>query len=178
MIERYRDFLPVVPPDAWVHATALLIGDVVLDSSANIWPGVVLRGDQGAIRIGRETNIQDGSIAHATGGISRTTIGAGCTVGHRALLHGCVVADHCLIGMGAIVLDNAEIGEWCVIGAGAVVPVGARIPPRSLVLGIPGRVVRAVTERDVERIEIGRRTYLALAATYRLQAGGGGTRGE
>lgn len=153
-----------------MHANAVIIGDVELAAGVNIWPGVVLRGDQGAIRIGAESNIQDGSIAHATGGISSTTIGAGCTVGHRALLHGCTVSDHCLIGMGSIILDNAHVGEWCVIGAGALVPVGARIPPRSLVLGIPGRVVRAVSERDLERIEIGRKTYLELARTYRQQA--------
>lgn len=155
-----------------MHPTALLIGDVVLDARVNVWPGAVLRGDQGAIRIGEESNLQDGVIVHATGGISRTTVGPRVTVGHRAILHGCRVAGDCLVGMGAIVLDNAEIGEWCLIGAGALVAVGARIPPRSLVLGTPARVVRPVTEKDVERIRTGCRVYLELAETYRGQSGG------
>lgn len=164
MLEPYGSLAPVVDPSAYVHATALLIGDVTLGPRASVWPGVVLRGDQGAIVIGEETNIQDLTVGHATGDLSTTTIGRRVTVGHRVILHGCTVEDDCLIGMGSILLDNCHIGPWCLIGAGAVVPVGRRIPPRSLVLGAPGRVVRALTERDFEAIRGGCAAYLELAA--------------
>jgi carbonic anhydrase/acetyltransferase-like protein (isoleucine patch superfamily) len=128
---------------------------------------VVLRGDQGAIRIGEETSIQDGSIAHATGGLSTTTIGARCTVGHKALLHGCSVSDDCLIGMGAILMDNCEIGTETIIAAGALVPVGRVIPPRSLVVGVPGKVVRQLSDEDVvQYIHHGTEEYLRLCADY------------
>ena len=109
MIEKYKGHTPQIDPEAFVHDNAVLIGDVVVGRRASIWPGVVLRGDQGAIRIGAETSIQDGSIGHATGGLSTTTIGQRCTVGHKALLHGCTVEDDCLIGMGAILMDNCVI---------------------------------------------------------------------
>lgn len=170
MFEGYRGYFPNVHPTAWVHATAVVLGDVTLAAGANIWPTVVLRGDQGAIVIGEHSNIQDGSVAHATGGLSKTTIGARVTVGHRAILHGCTVEDDCLIGMGSIVLDNAHIEPWCIIGAGAIVPAGVRIPSGSLVLGMPGRVVRQLSEEDRERIRIGCRVYSELSATYAVQS--------
>jgi carbonic anhydrase/acetyltransferase-like protein (isoleucine patch superfamily) len=167
MIDRYLAHEPVIDPTAWVHPTAVVIGEVRLGARVGVWPTCVLRGDQGAIHVGDETNVQDGTICHATGGVSRTTVGTRCTIGHRVVLHGCTVGDDCLVGMGSILLDNAEIGPECVIGAGALVPVGARIPPRSLVLGMPGRVVRAVTERDLERIRLGHQTYLRLLEEHR-----------
>ena len=136
MNESYKGLSPRIDEAAWVHDTAVLIGDVVVEAKANVWPGCVLRGDQGSISIGAETSIQDGTIAHCTGGMSKTVIGARCTVGHRVVLHGCIVEDECLIGMGAILLDNCEIGTGSIIGAGAVIPVG-KIPPRSKVMGVP-----------------------------------------
>lgn len=166
MIQRYREHVPRADPTAWVHPSAVLIGDVDLGPRVSVWPGVVLRGDQGAIRVGAESNLQDGTIAHATGGRSVTTIGPRVTVGHRVLLHGCHVEGDVLVGMGAILLDNCEIGPWTIIGAGALVPPGRRVPGGVLYVGVPGRVVRELTEADLESIRRGHQEYLRLAADY------------
>jgi carbonic anhydrase/acetyltransferase-like protein (isoleucine patch superfamily) len=167
LIQRYRDFTPRIDPTAFVHAAAVLIGEVSVGARASIWPGVVLRGDQGGVSIGAETNLQDGTIAHATGGLSSTIVGARVTVGHRVLLHGCIVEDDCLIGMGAILMDNCHIGTGSVIGAGAMVTKGKIIPPLSLVLGSPARVVKTLTQTEsAEIISHGHQEYLRLAAEY------------
>lgn len=168
-LERYGALTPHVDPSAYLHASAHLLGDVTLGANVSVWPGVVLRGDQGAIRIGADTNLQDLTCAHATGGLSRVTIGARVTVGHRVILHGCTVEDDCLIGMGSILLDNCHIEPWCIVGAGAVVPVGMRIPSGSLVLGMPAKVVRPLRDGDRAQIEGGREAYLELARRYRAQ---------
>jgi carbonic anhydrase/acetyltransferase-like protein (isoleucine patch superfamily) len=166
MMEPYRNYHPYVHPTAWVHPTAVLIGEVILHADVSIWPGVILRGDQGSIEIGEGTNLQDGVVAHATGGISNVFIGPKVTVGHRAILHGCTVQSCALIGMGSIILDNAIIEPDCIVGAGTVVPANRRIPQGSLVLGSPGRVVRALTESDRKRIDIGYQTYIQLKYEY------------
>jgi len=170
VIQPYRQLSPRLDPTAWVHSSAVLIGDVELGPRVSVWPGVVLRGDQGAIRIGAESNVQDGTIAHATGGRSVTTVGPRVTVGHRVLLHGCHVEGDALVGMGAILLDNCEIGPWTVIGAGALVPAGRRVPGGVLYMGVPGRVVRELTEADRESIRRGHLEYLRLAAEYAGEA--------
>ncbi len=167
MIERYRDLQPVIDARAWVHASAVVIGDVTLEAGVGVWPGVILRGDQGAIHIGEETNLQDGTIAHATGGLSEVWIGPRVTVGHRVLLHGCRVERDALIGMGAIVLDNAVVEPWSIVGAGTLVPVGRRVPSGSLFLGVPGRVVRRLREEDLEMIRHGHEEYMKLLHEYR-----------
>lgn len=170
MIEPYLQYLPRIDPEAWIHAQAVVIGDVSIGPRSTVWPGCVLRGDQGAIRIGAETSLQDGTIAHATLGQSNTTVGSGCVVGHRVILHGCQVEDDCLVGMGAVLLDGCRIGRFSIVGAGAVVPVGRVIPERSLVLGIPARVVRQVTDQEIEAtIHHGRDEYLRLCQDYRLR---------
>lgn len=167
MTEAFKGTVPQIDPEAWVHDDAVLIGDVVVKARATVWPGCVLRGDQGAIVIGEETSIQDGTVAHCTGGLSTTVIGARCTVGHRVILHGCVVEDNCMIGMGAILLDNCEIGTGSIIGAGAVVPVGKKIPPRSKVMGVPGRIVGEVSDWEYEMmIGGGHHEYQKLLAAY------------
>lgn len=172
MIELYQEHNPKVDPLAWVHSQAVLIGDVTIGARSTVWPGCVLRGDQGAIGIGAETSIQDGTVAHATGGSSTTTVGDGCVVGHRVVLHGCFVEDECLIGMGAVLLDNCRIGRFSIVGSGAVVPVGRSYPERSLLLGMPARVVRQVSDREIEEvIRHGRAEYLALWAQYRQRDG-------
>ncbi|MCK6502343.1 gamma carbonic anhydrase family protein [Myxococcota bacterium] len=174
MIEPYLHHHPQVDPEAWVHPQAVVIGDVRIGAQSTVWPGCVLRGDQGSIDIGRQTSIQDGTVVHATLGTSVTVVGSGCVVGHRVILHGCHVEDDCLVGMGAILLDNCRIGRFSIIGAGAVVPVGRVIPPRSLVLGIPGRVVRQVSDREIEEsIHHGRDEYLRLCRDYRARDGQG-----
>ena len=116
-IQRYKDLFPRIHPEAFVHPDAVIIGDVTIGARASIWPGCVLRGDQGSIEIGAETSIQDGTIIHATRGMSVTRIGARVTCGHRVVLHGCSIADDCLIGMGSVVMDLAEVGQFCVVGA-------------------------------------------------------------
>ncbi len=172
MLEAWQEYRPVLDPLAWVHAQAVLIGDVHVGPRATVWPGCVLRGDHGRIVIGAETSVQDGTIAHATGGVSTTTIGEGCVIGHRAILHGCFVEDECLIGMGAVLLDNCHIGRFSIVGSGAVVPVGRRFPERSLLLGMPARVVRTVTDAEIEAvIRHGRREYLDLWRQYRQRDG-------
>jgi carbonic anhydrase/acetyltransferase-like protein (isoleucine patch superfamily) len=166
--ETYQGLHPRVDPSAFVHESAQLIGDVHIARDVSIWPGSVLRGDQGSIEIGEESNIQDLSVVHCTGGLSTTRVGARVTVGHRTILHGCIIEDDCLVGMGAILMDNCHIESWCIIGAGALVPAGRRIPSGSLVLGSPGRVVRAIRpeERDTW-IRHGHQEYLRLAVEHK-----------
>lgn len=164
MLEPYGDLVPHVDPTAYVHASVHLIGDVILGPRVSVWPGCVLRGDHGRVYIGEETNLQDLTVCHGTEGLSTTEIGARVTVGHRALLHGCIVEDDCLIGMGAILLDNCRIGRFSIVGAGAVVPVGMQVPPYSMVLGIPAKVTRPLREKDIEQIRHGHASYLELMA--------------
>jgi len=166
--ESYQGIQPQVDPSAFVHESAILSGDIHLARDVSIWHGCVLRGDQGSIHIGEESNIQDLSMVHCTGGLSDTRIGARVTVGHRTILHGCIVDDDCLIGMGAILMDNCHIEPWCIIGAGALIPAGRRIPSGSLVMGSPGRVIRPL--RPAERkswIAHGHQEYMRLAREHK-----------
>jgi gamma-carbonic anhydrase len=172
MLESYRNFHPEIDDAAWVHADATVIGEVKIASGVSVWPRVVLRGDQGLISIGEDSNIQDGAISHDTGALSETHIGPRTTVGHGAILHGCRVEGNSIIGMGSILLDNCLIGANCIIGAGALIAPGKVIPPNSLVMGSPGRVVRAITEKDLAWIEHSWRIYKDLAAEYKAKAVG------
>lgn len=166
MIESYRQMHPKVDPKAWVHPDATVIGEVELAAGSSVWPRVVLRGDQGRIVIGEDSNVQDGAIAHDTGGLSETLIGPRTTVGHGAILHGCRVEGNSIIGMGSILLDNCVIGENCIIGAGSLIPPGKVIPPNSLVMGSPGKVVRSIEEKDLAWILHSWQIYKDLAAEY------------
>jgi len=168
MIQNYLHYTPEIHASAWVHPSAVVLGEVVLAAEVGIWPTTVLRGDQGSIYVGEQSNIQDGSIVHATGGRSHTWIGARVTVGHRVILHGCRVEEDCLIGMGSILLDGCVVEPGCIIGAGALVAIGKRIPAGSLVLGNPGRVVRQLTEKDYAQIRHACQTYLRLKEEHRL----------
>lgn len=167
MLESYLRYKPQLAPLAWVHERAVVIGDVELASEVSIWPGAILRGDQGSIRIGAKSNIQDGTVVHATHGLSSTSVGERVTVGHNAVLHGCTIGSDCLIGMGAIVLDNAIIGAGSIVGAGALVLKDTVVPPGSLVLGNPARDFRTVTEGQKLAIDEGWRAYVRLAHEYR-----------
>jgi carbonic anhydrase/acetyltransferase-like protein (isoleucine patch superfamily) len=166
MLEKFKDHFPKMGDGAFVHEAATVIGDVRIGKQSSIWPGVVLRGDMGAIVIGDETSIQDGTIAHITEGWSQTLIGNRVTVGHRVILHGCIVEDECLIGMGAILLDNCVIGKGSLVAAGTLVTVGMKIPAGSLVMGSPAKVIRQVSEKDRAMIESGWQTYVAYAKEY------------
>jgi carbonic anhydrase/acetyltransferase-like protein (isoleucine patch superfamily) len=143
-----------------------VIGDVVIGDDASIWYGTVLRGDMYPIRVGARTNLQDGVIVHITGEQFATSIGDDCTIGHGAIVHGCAIEDHCLIGMGATILDGARVGRGSLVGAGALVTPGANIPPSSLVLGAPARVVRPINPKEKEQIEYGAVHYVELARRY------------
>ena len=159
---------PSISDSAYIDPTAVIIGDVDIGEAVSVWPGVVLRGDQGAITIGAQSNIQDGTIAHATRGISKVYVGERVTVGHPALLHGCRVDSDCLIGMGAILLDNCHIHSGSIIGAGALVTSGTVIPSGVLALGSPARVVRPLRPNERKGwIEHGCAEYLKLAKEYR-----------
>ena len=143
---------PELPADGtfWVAPDAVLIGRVRLGEAAGVWFGSVLRGDQEPITIGARSNVQELCVFHTDEGFP-LTVGAGCTIGHRAILHGCTIGDNCLIGMGAIVLNGAKIGDNSLVGAGALVPEGREIPPGSLVIGMPGKVARPLSEEEIER---------------------------
>ncbi len=159
MIQRYKQFIPQIHPTAFVHPMATVIGDVVIGPHVSVWPGVVLRGDCGAIRIGAYTNIQDGTVVHTTQDLSETHVGERVTVGHNAILHGCRIADDCLVGMGSTVLDNAEISQHTIIGAGAVVTVGKTFPPRVMLLGSPAKVARELEDKHIVQIDYGWKAY-------------------
>lgn len=141
---------------------AKVSGDVTLAPGVNIWYNAVLRGDDGAITVGENTNIQDGAILH-----EETRVGAGCTIGHGAIVHGCTIGDNVLIGMGAIVLNGARIGGDCIVGAGAVVTGKMDAPAGSMLLGSPAKVVRPLTEEEIEGNRRSARGYLETAERYR-----------
>ena len=169
-IRPFQDYYPQIPDSAYIDPNAVVIGDVVLGEEVSVWPGVVLRGDQGKIEIGAQSNIQDGTIAHATGGFSTVRVGERVTVGHRVLLHGCIVDSDCLIGMGAILLDNCHIHSGSIIGAGSVVTSGTTIPSGVLALGSPAKVIRPLTPNErLGWIGHGCAEYLRLAKEYKGQ---------
>jgi len=150
---------------AYVADTAVIVGDVRLGADCSVWFGAILRGDDAAIEIGPATNIQDGSVVHADFDTPQR-IGGGVTVGHGAILHGAEVGDHSLIGMGARLLAGSKVGPECIIGAGAVVAENAVIPPRSVVLGVPARVRRPVTEAEIEQFRQSAVHYVGRARSY------------
>lgn len=156
----------VVGDRIFIAENATVIGDVTLADDVNIWFGAVVRADRDSIAVGAGSNIQDNAVVHTTPGFP-VRIGAGVSVGHGAILHGCTIEDDVLVGMGAIVLNGAVVGEGSIIGAGAVVTEGKEIPPRSLVLGVPGKVVRETTPEQQEKIVHNAREYIRLAGEYR-----------
>ena len=153
---------PQLKKGAWVHPDAVVIGRVFLGENSSVWPNATLRGDEGEIRIGDGSNIQDGTTVHMTGGESNTTVGARVTVGHNVILHGCAVEDDCLIGMGAILLDNCVIGRGSYIGAGTLITGGKVIPPGSFVFGNPHRIIRACGPREQRWISHAWAHYIEL----------------
>jgi len=145
---------PKLPANAryWIAPDAHLIGDVHLGEDVSIWFGAVLRGDNEAIAIGNRTNVQEGAILHTDPG-APVTIGRGCTIGHRAIVHGCTIGDNSLVGMGATVLNRAKIGNNCIVGANALVTEGKEFPEGSLIVGSPARVIRTLDEATIEGIK-------------------------
>ena len=162
----FEGTFPKVAPSAFVAPTAALVGRVELGEQASVWHHAVLRGDINRIVLGARSNIQDGCILHVTEDLE-VWVGEDVTVGHGAILHGCRVENRCLIAMRATVLDGAVVGEGSIVAAGALVPEGAVIPPGSLVMGLPGRVVRQTREADREKLAELASSYVELALRYR-----------
>jgi carbonic anhydrase/acetyltransferase-like protein (isoleucine patch superfamily) len=155
-----------IDPTAFIHPLAILLGDVSLGARVSVWPTAVLRGDSDRIVVGDESNVQDGAVLHADIGLP-AIVGNRVAIGHRAIVHGAIIEDECLIGMGAIVLNGARVGRGSIVGAGAVVTEGMQIPPGSLVLGIPARVVREATPAMRVRIATTVDAYLDLQREHR-----------
>lgn len=158
---------PRIDASAWIATNAVVVGDVTVGAESSIWFNAVVRGDVERIRIGARSNVQDNATIHVTTARFSTTIGDGVTIGHNAVVHGCVVEDDCLVGIGAIVLDGAIVRRESLIGAGAVVTPGTEIPPRSLVLGSPGRRVRELSADELARVCSAAATYVSLRERYR-----------
>jgi carbonic anhydrase/acetyltransferase-like protein (isoleucine patch superfamily) len=149
----------------FIAHSAVVIGAVVLEDEASIWFSTVVRGDNDPITIGARSNVQDGSVLHTDEGVP-LVIGAGVTVGHQAMLHGCTIGEDTLVGIQAVVLNRAVIGRECLIGAGTLIPEGKTIPDRSLVIGRPGKVVRTLTDDDVARLRASADHYVENARRY------------
>jgi carbonic anhydrase/acetyltransferase-like protein (isoleucine patch superfamily) len=158
--------VPTVHSSAFVHEHAIVIGNVSLGARVSVWPTAVIRGDSDAITIGDDSNVQDGTVIHADEGVP-TTIGKRVAIGHRAIVHGSTVEDDCLIAMGAILLNGVHVGSGSIVAAGAMCPEGMKIPPNSLALGIPARVVREVTSDERARIGKTVAAYVELQAQHR-----------
>ncbi len=151
---------------AFIHETAVVLGNVSLGERASVWPTAVLRGDTDRIEVGDDSNVQDGAVIHCDAGIP-CTIGKRVTIGHRAVVHGAHVQDDCLIGIGAVVLNHVVVGRGSLVGSGAVVTEGTVIPPDSLVLGVPAKVVKALTDEQRARLQGGHEAYVDLQRRHR-----------
>jgi carbonic anhydrase/acetyltransferase-like protein (isoleucine patch superfamily) len=165
MLRPYRGVLPRVHPTAYIDDSAQVIGNVEIGAESSVWMNTVLRGDVNTIHVGDRTNIQDGAVVHVMHLTHAARLGDDVTVGHSAILHGCTVADRCLIGMGAILLNGVEVGQGSIVAAGTLLPEGTKIPPGSLVMGSPGRVRRTLTQEEQADI----RTYADRYVGYRLE---------
>jgi carbonic anhydrase/acetyltransferase-like protein (isoleucine patch superfamily) len=153
---------PRIHPDTWIDPAAHVIGDVIVEAGTSIWPGTVLRGDQdNYVKVGRNTNVQDGSVLHVTPEFP-CVVGAGVTIGHRCVVHACTVMDNCRIGIGALVLTGAVVEEGAQVGAGAVVPQGKVVEAGWLVMGVPAKPIRKMSPEEIEDILQNARDYLAL----------------
>jgi len=166
MIRVYRGVAPKIAASAYIDASAQVIGDVVIGERSSVWCNTTIRGDVHYIRIGEESNIQDNCCLHVMTGEYPLVVGKRVTVGHSVTLHGCVIEDDCLIGMGAIVLNGVVVGAGSIIAAGSLLVEGSQIPPRSVVMGSPGKVRRAAGEEDVEMIRRYAGNYVGYRQTY------------
>jgi len=169
VLRAYRGQFPRVDPTAFVDASAQVIGDVEIGEESSVWMCTVIRGDVHSIRVGRRTSIQDGTVVHAMTGTHPTTIGDNVTIGHAAVIHGCTIDNQCLIGMGAILLNGAHVGTGSIVAAGTLLPENMKVPPKSLVMGSPGKVKRLLTQAEVAEIQM----YADRYVGYRLDYMGG-----
>jgi carbonic anhydrase/acetyltransferase-like protein (isoleucine patch superfamily) len=165
VIRPYREITPSIHPSAYIDESAQIIGDVEIGEESSVWMNCVVRGDVNIIRIGRRTNLQDGTIVHVMRGTHPTFLGDDVTVGHGVILHGCRIEGRCLVGMGAILLNGATIGSDCIIAAGALVTEETRVPARSLVMGSPAKIKRELSDTEVATIG----DYAQRYVGYRLE---------
>lgn len=166
MVKDYQGISPKIDSTVFIAESADIVGKVTIEKNANIWYNVVIRADEQDIIIGENTNIQDGSVVHV-GNESTTVIGKNVTVGHKALIHGCKIGDNTLIGMGSIVLDNAEIGDYTLLGAGSLVPPGKKIPSGVLAMGSPAKVIRELSNEEKENLIKSALKYIGTANNHK-----------
>ena len=166
MLRQYKGVSPKVHPSAYVDDSAQVIGDVEIGAESSVWMNAVLRGDVHRIRLGTRSNIQDGTVVHVMNRTHPTSIGSDVTVGHAAVVHGCTIADRVLIGMGAILLNGASVGADSIVAAGSLITEGTQIPARSLVMGSPGKVKRALTDAEVASILEYSKRYVGYRLDY------------
>src|SRR3954452_17583574 len=166
MLRPYRGQLPRIHPSAFIDDSAQVIGDVEIGEESSVWMCVVVRGDVNSVRIGRRSNIQDGTIVHVMKDTHQTVIGDDVTIGHAAVVHGCTIEDRCLMGMGEILLNGVHVGSGSIIAAGTLVPEGTLIPPRSLVMGSPGKVRRTLSDADLDEIQMYADRYVGYRLDY------------
>ncbi len=163
----YKGITPKLHPSVFIAEGSQIIGDVEIGKDSSVWFNTVIRGDVHYIRIGERTNIQDNSVVHVTSKKYPTHIGSNVTVGHNAVIHACTIYDYCLIGMGAVILDDAKVGPFALVAAGAVVTMGSVIPEGTLVAGIPAKVIRKLTEEEIQSLKQSAQNYVDYVATYR-----------
>ena len=171
MIRSYQGKMPVIPASCYVDASAQVIGDVVLGEQASIWMNAVVRGDVNSIRIGAKSNVQDCAVLHGMRYLYPVIVGELVTIGHNATVHGCVLEDQVLVGIGATILNNAKIGEGSIIAAGAVIPEQTVIPANSLVAGVPGKIKKTLGEEDRKMILKYAQNYLDYTEIYLKEVG-------
>jgi len=153
VLRAYRGVSPRVHPSAFIDDSAQVIGDVEIGEESGVWMNAVIRGDVHWIRIGRRSNVQDGTVVHAMTGTHPTSIGDSVTIGHGAIVHGCTIENQCLVGMGAILLNGSHIGTQSIVAAGTLVTEEMKVPPRSLVMGSPAKVKRLLTQAEIAEIQ-------------------------
>ncbi|QKF67079.1 gamma carbonic anhydrase family protein [Arcobacter venerupis] len=166
MILKFKNFYPDIHASAWVAPSADLIGNIEIGEDSSVWFGCVIRSDVNEVRIGKNTNIQDLSCIH-TDTNTKTIIGDNVTIGHKVMLHGCKIEDNCLIGMSATILDDAVIGEGSIVGANSLVTSGKVFPPRSMIMGSPAKVVKQLTQEDVDKLIAHAAHYVEYKNNYR-----------
>ena len=171
MIRPFRGKHPQVHPTAYVAESAEVIGDVEIGEESSVWFHAVVRGDVFHIRIGNRTNIQDGTVVHVSNGTHATILEDEVTVGHNVTLHGCHIERGCLVGMGSIVMDAVRVGAQSIVAAGALVSPGTIVPPRSLVIGVPAKVKRQLTDEEVAGLDTYWQNYIEYTRQYRQESG-------
>lgn len=167
MIKNYKNYIPEIHDSCYVAESSQVIGKVKMGKNSSVWECAVIRGDVDKITIGESTNVQDGSILHVNNGIP-LIIGNNVTIGHGVNLHGCSIGDNSLIGIGAIILNGAKIGDNCIVGAGAIVTQNSIIPNNSLVLGAPGKIIREISDFEVEENVKNAKNYVQLSKDYKI----------